>query len=121
MPNSSGCRGSTRLSGVYQKATGQDPYRLPESWLKAKGSLAMDTSYNYVSTCDTHGGNSGSPTLNSKGEVVGILFDGNLEGLPNRFVYTEEQARSVHVSSALIVEALRKVYHAERITRELGQ
>jgi hypothetical protein len=58
--------------------------------------------------------------VNSKGEIVGILFDGNLEGLPNRFVYTDQQARSVHVASQGIVETLRTVYKADRILQELG-
>jgi len=58
--------------------------------------------------------------VDAKGEVIGILFDGNIEGLPNRFVYREERERSVHVASQAIVEALRKVYGAECIVRELG-
>ncbi|MCC7499666.1 MAG: S46 family peptidase [Bryobacterales bacterium] len=111
---------TTRLEGVYRKATGKDPYVLPPSWLKAKGVLDPVTSFNFVSTADTHGGNSGSPTLDRNARIVGILFDGNIEGLPNRFVYTEAQARSVHVSSWVILEALRKVYHADRIVTELG-
>jgi len=80
----------------------------------------LKTPFNFVTTADTHGGNSGSPTVNRRGEVVGILFDGNLESLPNRFVYTEEQARSVHVAVQGIVEALGKVYRADRLLAELG-
>jgi V8-like Glu-specific endopeptidase len=68
---------------------------------------------------DTHGGNSGSPTVNEKGELIGILFDGNWEGLENQYLYTDEQARSVHVASKAILEALRKVYKADRLQREL--
>jgi len=82
--------------------------------------LKLATPFDFVSTADTHGGNSGSPTVDGKGEIVGILFDGNIEGLPNRFVYTEAQARSVHVASQAIVEALRNVFHADRILREIG-
>ena len=73
-----------------------------------------------MTTADTHGGNSGSPTIDTKGEVIGILFDGNIESLPNRFVYTDQQSRSVHVASQVIVEALRKIYKADRILKELG-
>jgi hypothetical protein len=111
---------TTDFAGLYRRATGQDPYRLPARWLQAKSALKLATPFDFVSTADTHGGNSGSPTVDGKGEIVGILFDGNIEGLPNRFVYTEAQARSVHVASQAIVEALRNVFHADRILREIG-
>ena len=87
--------------------------------IKSRKGLAAGTPFNFVTTADTHGGNSGSPTVNRAGEVVGILFDGNLEGLPNRFVYREERERSVHVASQGIVEALRRIYGAEALLREL--
>lgn len=111
---------ATDFAGLYKHATGKDPYALPPRWLAAKKSLNLATPFNFVSTCDTHGGNSGSPTLNTKGEVIGILFDGNIEGLANRYLYTEEMARSVHVASQGIVEALRKVYGADALLKELG-
>jgi hypothetical protein len=111
---------ATRIDGLYARATGQDPFKLPESWLKSKSKLNLTTPFDFVSTNDTHGGNSGSPTVNTKGEIVGILFDGNLEGLPNRFVYTDKDARSVHVASQVIIEALRVVYGAKSILAELG-
>ncbi len=111
---------TTKFGGVYRRATGVEPFRLPPSWIKAKKILNMETQFDFVTTNDTHGGNSGSPTVNTKGEVVGILFDGNLESLPNRFVYTDERARSVHVAVQGIVEALRKVYHADELLKELG-
>jgi hypothetical protein len=111
---------TTRIAGVYKRATGVEPFRLPPSWKEAKNRLDMNTPFNFVTTNDTHGGNSGSPTLNTKGEIIGILFDGNLEGLPNRFVYTDEQARSIHVASQVIIESLDKVYGAKRLLAELG-
>ena len=111
---------ATRVSGVYKRATGKEPFQLPPSWIKHKKDLTPDTQFNFVTTNDTHGGNSGSPTVNTKGEVIGILFDGNIESLPNRFVYTDERSRSVHVSTEVITEALRKVYKADRILKELG-
>ena len=112
---------TTTFEGLYKRATGQDPFRLPPSWVQNKSALDLHTPFNFVTTADTHGGNSGSPTLNTKGEIIGILFDGNLEGLPNRFVYTEDAARSVHVAAQAIIESLRKIYHADRILKELGQ
>jgi hypothetical protein len=111
---------TTNFAGLYRRATGRDPYKLPARWVKMKSAIKLDTPFDFVSTADTHGGNSGSPTVNGKGEIVGILFDGNIEGLPNRFVYTEAQARSVHVASQGIVEALRNVYRANRILAEMG-
>ena len=111
---------ATTFAGLYPHATGVEPFKLPERWLKAKKSLKLSTAFNFVTTCDTHGGNSGSPTVNTKGEIVGILFDGNLESLPNRFVYTDQVSRSVHVASQGIAEALRGVYHADGLLKELG-
>ena len=111
---------ATDFGGLYRRATGTEPFELPPSWLAAKKSLNLKTPFNFVTTNDTHGGNSGSPTINTKGEVIGILFDGNIEGLPNRFVYRDRRERSVHVASQGIVESLRKVYKASRLLKELG-
>jgi hypothetical protein len=111
---------ATGLAGKFAKGGEQDPYRIPSSWLKAKDQLRLSTPYNFVSTADTHGGNSGSATVNRQGEVVGILFDGNIEGLPNRFVYTDRMARSVHVASQAVIETLEKVYSAKPLLSELG-
>jgi len=73
-----------------------------------------------VSTADIIGGNSGSPTVNTQGEIIGIIFDGNLESIPNRFLYDEVQGRAIHVAAQGIIEALRKIYRAERVLAELG-
>ena len=111
---------ATTFAGVYERATGVEPFNLPESWIKAKSKLKLSTPFNFVTTADIHGGNSGSPTVNPKGEITGIIFDSNLEGLPNRFVYTDRQARAVHVASQAVVESLGTVYGARRVLDELG-
>lgn len=111
---------ATNFAGLYKRATGVEPYKLPPSWEKAKGALNLATPFDFVTTVDSHGGNSGSPTINTKGELIGILFDGNIESLPNRFVYTDEVSRSVHVAGQGIVEALRKVYKTNRLLTEIG-
>ncbi len=111
---------ATRMEGLYPHSTGVDPFRLPESWLKAKSKVNPKVPFNFVTTCDIHGGNSGSPTVNARGEIIGIVFDGNLESLPNRFVFTDSEARAVHVAGQGIIEALRKVYGTQELLRELG-
>lgn len=111
---------ATTFAGLYRRATGVEPFALPERWLDAKRRLRLRTQMNFVTTADTHGGNSGSPTVNSRGLITGILFDGNIESLPNRFVYRDRTERSVHVSTAGITEALRVVYRARPLLSELG-
>jgi hypothetical protein len=112
----------TTLGGAYEHAAehgNKDPYELPERWMKAKSKLNLSTPFNYVSTADIIGGNSGSPTVNKAGEVVGIIFDGNIQSLANNFFYDDVQQRAVHVDSRGIIEALRKVYGAEALGNEL--
>jgi hypothetical protein len=110
---------ATTFDGLYRRATGHDPFALPQRWLRAKTALSLDTPFDFAGTTDTHGGNSGSPTVNTRGEIVGILFDSNLQKLPNEFVYTEGESRSVHVASQGILEALRKVYRAGALVEEI--
>ncbi len=112
---------TTRTSGLWPRVTGKEPFEIPESWKKAQKALTPTTPFNFVSTADTHGGNSGSPTINTKGELTGILFDGNIEGLPNNYVYRDVRERSIHVASQIILESLKKVYKADAILKEIGR
>ncbi|HSQ56964.1 MAG TPA: S46 family peptidase, partial [Gemmata sp.] len=98
---------------------GKEPFDLPKRWLEGKGKLDLATPFNFVSTADTIGGNSGSPVLNRAGELVGINFDRNRHGLVRNFVYTDVQARHIAVHSKAVLEALRKLYPAESLVKEL--
>jgi hypothetical protein len=112
----------TAIGGAYQHAQAngnRPPYQLPESWTSHKSKLNLSTPLNFVSTADIIGGNSGSPAVNRAGEVVGIVFDGNLQSLPWNFIYDDREARSVQVDSRGIVETLRNVYGATRVVEEL--
>ena len=112
----------TNMGGAYEHSAahdGKSPYNLPESWMKAKSNLDLKTPLNFVSTADIIGGNSGSPTVNKKGEVVGIIFDGNIESLTWNFAYSDVQGRAVSVDSRGIQEALRKIYGATALANEL--
>jgi hypothetical protein len=114
----------TTIGKTFQHAEAHgsvEPFELPESWLKAQDKLKSGTPFNFVSTADIIGGNSGSPVVNRAGEVVGIIFDGNIQSLVLNFVYTDEQARAVSVHSAGIMEALRTVYGATRLVDELSK
>jgi hypothetical protein len=98
---------------------GKEPFDLPKRWLDGKAKLDLATPFNFVSTADTIGGNSGSPVLNRAGELVGVNFDRNRHGLVRNFVYTDVQARHIAVHSQAVLEALRKLYPAEPLVQEL--
>lgn len=101
------------------KLDGREPFDLPKRWLDGKDKLDLKTPFNFVSTADTIGGNSGSPVLNRAGELIGVNFDRNRHGLVRNFVYTEVQARHIAVHSASVLEALRKLYPAAPLVKEL--
>lgn len=100
---------------------GQTDYALPPSWQAAKNKLNLSTPFNFVSTADIIGGNSGSPVVNKNLELVGLIFDGNIQSLRADFIYTEKQSRSVSVHSSAIRDALRYIYQAEALAAELGK
>jgi hypothetical protein len=95
------------------------PWALPEQWITPPGEFNMSTPVNFVSTNDIIGGNSGSPVINIDLEIVGLVFDGNIESLPGDFIFAEEYNRAVSVHSEGIIEALRYMYNAHRIVNEL--
>jgi hypothetical protein len=113
---------TTTLYGLYDRAhafgmTGG--WALPQRYIDGESKLKLSTPLNFVSVHDIIGGNSGSPVVNRKGEFVGIIFDGNIESLPGRFLYDEEVNRAVSVHSAGITEVLRKLYDAGGLLDEL--
>jgi len=112
----------TEIRGLYARGDEhqqQAPYKIVDSWMKARGTVKPTTPFNFVSTNDIVGGNSGSPVINAKGELVGLIFDGNLQSLPGYFVYDGAVNRAVSVDARGMLEALKSVYQANAIVAEL--
>jgi hypothetical protein len=112
----------TTFYGLYDRSAGFNgvpPFDLTSRWITNRGSLNLATPLNVAGTVDIIGGNSGSPIINTNAEVVGLVFDGNIEMLPNRFLYTERVARAVWVDSRAIIEALHNVYGAGALANEM--
>ncbi len=109
----------TTLAGAFERATGADPFKLPDSWIAARPTLDLARPFNFVTTNDIIGGNSGSPVINKAGEVVGLIFDGNIQSLGGAFGYDPAANRAVAVALGALRETLSKVYHADRIVDEL--
>ena len=112
----------TTYAGLFARADQhgrQEPFNLPERWVAKQAAVGPDVPFNFVSTTDSVGGNSGSPVVNRAGEFVGILFDGNLHGLARTYAYEDKLGRSISVHSAGIMEALEKVYAADALVAEL--
>jgi hypothetical protein len=110
----------TRLGRAFERATGQPPFNVPASWERARGKLDLSTPFNLSSNNDIIGGNSGSPLLNARGEVVGLIFDGNIHSISGSFWFDTVKNRAVAVHPAIMREALRKVYDAPTLLKELG-
>ena len=112
----------TTLGGLYDRATqfkSEFPYNLPPRWLEKKSAVDLKTPFNFTSTDDIIGGNSGSPTINQKGELVGLIFDGNIQSLVGDFSYDESVNRAISVDVRAMREVLRKVFGANEIADEL--
>jgi hypothetical protein len=108
------------FSGLYYRKDNEGPWQVSQQWIDAKDALNPVTPLDFVSTIDIGGGDYGSPVVNRAGELVGVTFDGNLESLPVTYLYSDDQARAVHVDARGIAEALQKVYKAAELLKELG-
>lgn len=111
---------ATTLAGLYERATGAEPYALAPAWAAAKDDLDLSITYNFVTTNDIIGGNSGSPVVNAQGEVLGAAFDGNIHSLGGDYGYDGALNRTVVVSTAAATEAMRKIYRRDALLAELG-
>ncbi|HEX4000602.1 MAG TPA: S46 family peptidase [Pirellulales bacterium] len=112
----------TTIAGAFEHSAehqNREPFRLPESWATHKEQLDLATPMNFVSTADIIGGNSGSPVVNRDGQLVGLIFDGNIQSLVLDFIYTSVQARAVSVDARAILASLRKVYDAGDLADEI--
>ncbi len=115
---------ATTFAGAFEheaQHVGQEDFDLPESWNQSKDELDLSTQLNFVCTADIIGGNSGSPVVNRDGELVGLIFDGNIQSLTSDYLYTDQQARAVSVSGVGILHALRKIYDAEDLADSIGK
>jgi hypothetical protein len=113
---------TTNFAGLYARSAEQEnksPFDLPPRWVEKKSALDLSVPFNFVSTADIIGGNSGSPVVNKAGEFVGIIFDGNIQSLVGDFGYEDVQSRALSVHSAGILEALKKVYEVPTLVAEL--
>lgn len=110
----------THLSRAFERATGEAPFNIPESWQKAKSQLDMSTKVNLSTNNDIVGGNSGSPLIDARGAIVGLLFDGNIHSISGSYWFDAEKNRAVAVHPAIMREALSKVYRADALLAELG-
>jgi hypothetical protein len=111
----------TNFAGAFDRATGRDPFKLPDSWIAAQANkqVSMSTPFNFASTNDIIGGNSGSPVFDKDMHIIGLIFDGNIQSLGGEYGFDESVNRSVAVDSAALTEAFDHIYGAKRIVSEL--
>jgi Peptidase S46 len=109
----------TRLARMYERATGAPPFALPQRWLDAKPTLDLNTPANFSTNNDIVGGNSGSPAVNARGEIVGLMFDGNIHSIAGSYWFDEQYNRAVAVHPAFIRTAMEHVYRSAALSREL--
>jgi hypothetical protein len=110
----------THTAQLFERATGQPPFKVPESWMAAKGELDPQTNFNLSTNNDIVGGNSGSPLIDSGGHLVGLMFDGNIHSIAGSYWFDPELNRAVAVDPAIMLEALRKIYKADGLLSEIG-
>jgi V8-like Glu-specific endopeptidase len=104
---------------LWRRATGQFPFQLAPRWQTAQDKVDPDTVFNFVSDNDIIGGNSGSPVINARGEVIGAAFDGNIDSLGGAFGFDDRVNRTVSVSTAAITQALKNIYDDRTLVKEL--
>jgi hypothetical protein len=112
----------TTFYGLYDRYYSfgmKDPWKLSERWVNPPATFKMNTPMNFVSTNDIIGGNSGSPVINKNLQIVGLIFDGNMESLPGDVIFDDTSNRSVALHSSGLLEGLEQIYKAERIVKEL--
>jgi hypothetical protein len=110
----------TRLARMYERTTGQPPFALPKRWLDAKGRIDLTARANFTSTVDIVGGNSGSPMVNAAGEIVGLIFDGNIHSISGSYWFDTSRNRAIAVHPDFMRTALTRVYSAKALAAELG-
>jgi len=111
----------TTFGGAFARATGQPPFKLPASWLQAEPDIDLATDLDMAMSVDIVGGNSGSPVVNREGQVTGLIFDGDIQSLGGAFGYDGSVNRGVAVDATALKLALAKIYHADRLVREIDQ
>jgi len=110
----------THLDRAFERATGASPFKIPDSWMKAKAQLDLRTPFCISTSNDIVGGNSGSPLIDASGKIVGLMFDGNIHSIAGHYWFNSANNRAIAVHPAIIREALEKVYGAKELLVELN-